>query len=119
LSSRGRHDLVIGAEHDVVGKELRAAVEELSERLAAVLGVELVRLLHRHPGELTPLIGDLLAELRVLGLELCQLVAAACQPSRVPIFCSGILRLLGRFVFSVRASRCGLRFGAEGPWRDS
>src|SRR5205085_6554786 len=45
------------------------------ERLLALLGVELVLLLHRHPGELATPALDLLVSLRVLGLELGELVA--------------------------------------------
>src|SRR2546421_9316188 len=67
---------VIGPEHDVVGKELRAAVEELGERPLPVLGVELVLLLDGNPGKLTSLLGHLLAELGVLGLELGKLIAS-------------------------------------------
>src|SRR5205085_1211478 len=48
-------ELVIGPVHDVVGEQLRAPVKELCERLLPVLGVELVLLLHRNPGKLTPL----------------------------------------------------------------
>src|SRR5204862_4743505 len=73
-------ELVIGAEHDVVGEELRAPVEELGERLLPVLGVEPVLLLDGNPWKLTPLLGHLLAELRVLGLELRKFVA-----SRLPV----------------------------------
>jgi len=58
-----------------VGKQLGAAVEELGERFLAVLGVELVLLLHRNPGQLAPPPLDLLAALRLLGLELRELVA--------------------------------------------
>jgi hypothetical protein len=42
---------VVGPEHDVVGEQLRAPVEQLGQRLLAVLGVELVLLLDRHPGQ--------------------------------------------------------------------
>src|SRR5205807_2284760 len=73
---RAGAELVIGPEHDVVGEELRAAVEELGERPLPVLGVELVVLLHRDPGELTALLGHALAELGVLGLELRKLIAS-------------------------------------------
>src|SRR5438270_4347754 len=69
-------ELVIGPEHDVVGKELRAAVEELGERPLPVLGVELVLLLHRDPGKLTSLLGHPLAELGVLGLEFRKFIAS-------------------------------------------
>jgi hypothetical protein len=84
-------DLVVGPEHDVVGEQLRASVEELGERLLAVLGVELVLLLHRHPGQLAALLGHLLAELGVLGLELRELVA-----SRLPFLAGSDLRVSHR-----------------------
>src|SRR2546423_14962809 len=73
---RAGAELVIGSEHDVVGKELRAAVEELGERPLPVLGVELVLLLHRDPGKLTSLLGHPLAELGMLGLDLRKLIAS-------------------------------------------
>jgi hypothetical protein len=73
-------DLVVGPEHDVVGEQLRAPVEELGEGLLPVLGVELVLLLDRNPRKLTALLDHLLAELGVLGLELRELVA-----SRLPV----------------------------------
>src|SRR5205807_6818140 len=66
---------VVGAEHDVVGEQLRAAVEELVEGLLSVLGVERVLLLDRHPGEIATLALDLLVPLGLLGLELGELVA--------------------------------------------
>src|SRR5256714_12571338 len=65
---------VVGAEHDVVGEQLRAPVEELREGLLAVLGVELVLLLDRDPGEIETLALDLLVSLRLLRLELGELV---------------------------------------------
>src|SRR4051812_48858057 len=67
--------LVVGPVHDVVGQELRAAVEELLERLLPVLGVEHVLLLDRDPGKLAPLLRRLAAELGMLGLELRDLLA--------------------------------------------
>jgi hypothetical protein len=69
-------ELEVGAEHDVVGEELRAAVEELGERLLPLRGIELVLLLHRNPGKLAPLLREPPAKLGVLGLEPCQLVAS-------------------------------------------
>src|SRR5438270_6965973 len=69
-------ELVIGPEHDVVGEELRAPVEQLGERPLPVLGVELVLLLHRDPGKLTSLLGHPLVELGVLGLELRKFIAS-------------------------------------------
>src|SRR5437588_6373245 len=81
-------ELVIGPEHDVVGEELRAPVEELGERFLPVLGVELVLLLHRDPGKLTSLLGHPLVELGVLGLELRKFIA-----SRLPFLAgSGLVR---------------------------
>src|SRR3954452_14970171 len=70
---------VVGAEHDVVGEQLRASVEELRERLLAVLGVEHVLLLDRHPRELATLALDLLVPLSLLGLELRELIPG-CLP---------------------------------------
>jgi hypothetical protein len=70
---------VVGAEHDVVGEQLRPPVEELGEGLLPVLGVELVHLLDRDPGEIETLALDFLVSLRLLGLELGELV-----PGRLP-----------------------------------
>src|SRR5512133_1818622 len=65
---------VVGPEHDVVGEQLRASVEELGERFLAVLGVELVLLLDRDPREIETPSLDLLVLLRLLGLELGELI---------------------------------------------
>src|SRR3712207_1053456 len=73
-------DLVVGAVHDVVGEELRAPLEEVPKALLSVLGVELEFLLHRDPGKLQALALDLLVLLRLLHLELRELVA-----SRLPV----------------------------------
>ena len=70
---------IVGPVHDVVGEELRAAVEEVGERLLPVLGVEDVLLLHRNPRKLHPLALDLLVSRSRLGLELRQLVTG-CLP---------------------------------------
>src|SRR6266545_2171850 len=67
--------LKVRAVHDVVGEKLRAAFEQLGELLLAVLGVELVFLLHRYPGQLAPLPLDFLVALSLLRLELGELVA--------------------------------------------
>src|SRR3954468_23850004 len=67
--------LVVGPVHDVVGEQLRAAVEQLGQRLLPVLGVELVLLLHRHPGKPAALLGDLAGQLGVLGLQGRKLIA--------------------------------------------
>src|ERR1700729_2438877 len=72
--------LVIRAEHDVVGQKLRASIKQLRERLLAVLGFELIMLLHRHPWQLAALAHDLRVSLRLFGLESGELV-----PSRLPL----------------------------------
>src|SRR4029077_6359795 len=77
---------VVRAEHDVVGEQLRAPVEELGEGLLAVLGVELVLLLDRDPGEIATLARDLLVSLRLLCLALCELV-----PPRLPFLAASNL----------------------------
>src|SRR5918996_1544346 len=68
-------DLVIRPVHDVVREELRAAIEQIGESPLPGVGVELVLLLDRDPGELEPLPLDLLVSLGVFRLELGQLVA--------------------------------------------
>jgi hypothetical protein len=64
-----------GPEHDVVGQKLRAALEQVLEALLAVLGVESVVLVDRNPRKLEPLPADLLVALRLLGLDLRELLA--------------------------------------------
>src|SRR2546423_15685295 len=87
---------VVGAEHDVGGEQLWAAVEELGEGLLAVLGVELVLLLDRDPGEIATLALDLLILLRLLGLEPGELV-----PGHLP-FLAGSNLVFGHLVSSRR-----------------
>ena len=94
----GAH-LEVGAEHDVVGEELRAAVEELGEGLLPLVGVELVCLVYRDPGKLAPLLRGLPAELGVLGLEPRQLVA-----SGLPLLTSSDFVLSHRVVLPVGSS---------------
>src|SRR5947209_17258262 len=102
-AARARAELVVGPVHDVVGEQLRAALEELGQRLLAVLGVKDVLLLHRHPRQLTPLLGDLAAQLGMLSLALGQLVAGG-----LPLLTCSYLRghsvlLLGAFRLSTGA----------------
>src|SRR4051794_22503331 len=87
-------ELVVGPEHEVVREELRAAVEEIGKGLPAVLGVELVLLLHPDPGKPTPLLGHRLTELGVFGLELREFVA-----SRLPVL-TGCDLVLGHRLWS-------------------
>src|SRR5204863_6847370 len=89
---------VVGPEHDVVGEQLRAPVEELGESLLAVLGVELVLLLDRDPGEIATLALDLLVSLRLLRLELGELV-----PGRLPFLAGS--NLVFRHLLSLRWTR--------------
>jgi hypothetical protein len=91
-AARAGADGVVGPEHDVVGEELGATLEELGQRLLAVLGIELVLLLDRHPGKLQALLLDLLVALRVLLLELGELVAGG-----LPLL-SGARRVSGRLL---------------------
>ena len=78
-------ELVVGPEHDVVGEELRAPVEQIRKSFAAGLGLEQVSLLDRHPGQLQPPALDLRVELRVLRLQLGQFGASPGDSARVPI----------------------------------
>jgi hypothetical protein len=59
----------------VVDVELRAPVEELGQGLRAGDGVKLVLLLDRHPRQLEPLFGELVAAAGQLLLALEQLLA--------------------------------------------
>src|SRR5256885_15898114 len=117
-ASRAGAKLVIRPEHDVVGEQLRAPVEKLGERLLPVLGVELVLLLHPDPGKLAALFGHLLAELRVLGLELRELISSSLpflaasnfvvlhrSPPLVDVRCvktGALLELIGPLTFRAR-----------------
>src|SRR2546423_1900219 len=69
--------LVVGPVHDDVAQELRAALEELLERLPPLLGLELVLLLYRDPRKLAALLLGPASQLGVLGLELRELVASS------------------------------------------
>src|SRR5437764_85144 len=62
-------------EHEVIDKQLGAAVEEIGERLRAALGLESVFLPHRDPGQLAPPPGQLVAATGELLLLLQQVVA--------------------------------------------
>src|SRR6266480_3435313 len=71
----GTAGLVLGAEHEVVDQQLRAPVEQLGERLLALVRVELVVLLDRDPRQLAPLACQLVVAARQLLLALEQRVA--------------------------------------------
>src|SRR6476661_9556737 len=66
---------VVGAEHDVVSEQLRSPAEELGKRFLAFLGVELVLLLDRDPRKIETPFLDFLVSLRLLSLELGELVS--------------------------------------------
>src|SRR5207249_11996928 len=65
---------VVGAEHDVVGEQLSATIEEFAQGLLAILGIELVLLLDADPGQIATRARDLLVSLGLLGLELREFV---------------------------------------------
>src|SRR5206468_11006258 len=79
--------LVARAEHEVVDEQLGAPVEQLAERLLAVVRIESILLLHAHPRQLASLPGELVTEPGVLLLADEELVArgepffARCQPA--------------------------------------
>jgi hypothetical protein len=54
----------------VVDEELTSAIEELRERARAVVGVEAVVLLHRHPRQVASLAREFVPHSRVLLLAL-------------------------------------------------
>jgi hypothetical protein len=60
----------------VVDEQLRSSVEQLGERLLAVVGMEAVLLLHTHPGQLASLQRELVAEPGVLLLAYQQPLAS-------------------------------------------
>ena|SRR5215210_1198645 len=67
--------------------------DRLSNRSASVflpLSIEFVFLLDRHPGKLEPPLLDLLVQLRLLALELRELLPLACHSSRVATLSSSI-----------------------------
>src|SRR5207244_2402871 len=106
---------VVGAEHDVVGEQLCTPVEELGEGLLAVLGVELVLLLDRDPGEIATLSLDLLVSLRLLGLELGELV-----PGRLPFLAGSdlVFRHLQLLSVGLELSRTSRSHRRIGRYRD-
>src|SRR5687767_11435692 len=67
--------LEVGPEHDVVGEQLGAPVEQIGERLLPRLGIERVLLLHTDPGKPTALLCHFRAKLRMLDLDLREFVA--------------------------------------------
>src|SRR5690242_6084588 len=72
-------DAVPDAEHEVVDEQLRAAVEELRERLRPFARFERVLLLDRHPGQLAAPARELVPSARMLLL--CDEQLPACgQP---------------------------------------
>src|SRR5207248_8891467 len=79
-AARASAERVVRAEHDVVGEQLRAPVEEVAQRLLAVLGFELVLLVDADPGQIATRSRDLLVSLGMLGLELGELV-----PGHLPL----------------------------------
>jgi hypothetical protein len=89
---------VIRAEHDVVGEQLGAAVEQFGEGLLTICGVEPVLRADRHPGQIAALGRDLLVPSRLLGLEPRKLL-----PGRLP-FLAASYPVLGHGASSGRAT---------------
>src|SRR5207248_3280943 len=79
--------LEVGAAHEVVDEELRAAVEELGQRLRPLVGVEAVLLVEPHPRQLSPFLRELVVALRELLLALAELLPGGqpllARPRRV------------------------------------
>src|SRR5262245_25998974 len=67
--------LVPPAEHEVVDEQLGPPVEQIDERLLALVRVEAVLLVNLHPGELASQPRELVAESRVLLLADEQLLS--------------------------------------------
>jgi hypothetical protein len=74
-AARAGAELIVGAEHDVVGEQLGAPVEQLRERSLAILGVKDVLLLHGYPRQRPALLRHPLAQLGVFRLERGQIRA--------------------------------------------
>src|SRR5262245_32055230 len=95
--ARGAARLVVGAEHEVIDEQLRATLEEVRQRRAAVSGVEVVLLVDAHPRQVLPLTCDLiaLAGQRLLGFE-------QLESCRQPLFAgTGLMRGHGLLLSSV------------------
>src|SRR6185437_2572324 len=75
----GAARLVVRSEHEMVDKELRAAAEQVGQRLAPLFRVEAIRLVESDPGQRLALAGDLVAAPRQLLLGLEQ-VEASLEP---------------------------------------
>ena len=80
----GQGGRIAWPEHDVVDQQLRAPVEQFGQRLGALLGVERVLLLDRHPRQLGALLGDLLIEVASSCSRFSSSARAASYSSCVP-----------------------------------
>ena len=80
--------LVGRPEHEVIDEQLRSAVEQLGERLGALVGLKPILLLHRHPRQIASLARELVA-------EACQLLFSRQQrlPGSEPLFASSNLMI--------------------------
>ena len=85
--------LVARSEHEVVDQQLGSPVEQLGERLLAVLRVEAVVLVHGQPRQVASFLRELVAEPRVLLLADQQLLACGVPLFRVAILWSVIVPL--------------------------
>jgi hypothetical protein len=78
---------VVGPKHEVIDEELRASSEEIGKGRGALVGLEAVLLVDANPGQLLPLLRQLVATPGQLLLSLEQL-----HPGRKPLFtCAGLV----------------------------
>src|SRR5262249_57356346 len=100
---------IVGAEHEVVNKELRAPSEEVRERGAPLVGIESIVLVDPNPRQRLPLPRQLVAAPRELLLCLEQL-----EPRCEPLFaCSGLM--LGHRSYLLRLGFHSVLLST--PWR--
>ena len=93
---------VARAEHEVVDEQLGSPVEQLDQRLLTVVGVESVLLLDRDPGQVAPLLRQLVAEPGVLLLADEELLACG-EPFLVgsdSVICHLLSHLVSPFLVS-------------------
>jgi hypothetical protein len=90
--------------HKMMDDELAAAVEEVCERLAALLGFESVALLDLQPGEPSPLGGELVSLAHV-----CLLFLEQRPPGAQPFFSrNDLVRVHDAFLSSMNVTTIGV-----------
>jgi hypothetical protein len=91
----GASRLPAGLEHEVIGDELAAPVEQLGQGLAAALGLEHVVLVDPHPRQGAPRRGDLVAPAHMRLFLRQQCLRASIHSSRLTIFAITLFSILG------------------------